>query len=98
MIYPIEPRTRSTVASRFRAGDSVELLAEDYGISPEQVEAALREEWRAEPAPPAAQLLILLNECVGWIAYIHEHVGMSAAQQNRASVLLRKAAALEVPK
>lgn len=53
MIYPIDPRTRDRLASRFRAGDSVANLADDYGISPEQVEAALRGVLfpPAQPAP-----------------------------------------------
>jgi hypothetical protein len=40
------PRTRETIASRFRAGDSVAELAHDYDQPTEAIEAAIREEDR----------------------------------------------------
>lgn len=51
MSSPIDPRTRDCIASRFRAGDSIADMAEDYGVQVEQVEAALREALFPAPQP-----------------------------------------------
>jgi hypothetical protein len=41
------PRTRESIASRFRAGDSVAELAHDYELPAEAIEAAIREDREA---------------------------------------------------
>ena len=60
----LDPRTRDCLASRFRAGDSIADLADDYGVAPEQVEAALRKEW----TPSFADAAKAIRDIRDWVA------------------------------
>jgi hypothetical protein len=46
----VDPYTRDVMADRHRAGDSVDDLADDYGVTPEQVEAAIEQAPRPRTA------------------------------------------------
>lgn len=53
---PVHPGVANAILNRFRAGESVDALADDYSFSPSQVEHAVCEALRALPPSIPAQL------------------------------------------